>query len=381
MPSPRITILSGGTAIAPAVLARLSRAEVRESDSSPSVLALRFSLVQTADGEFSPLDDGTFEPGAAISFEVEPPGGTLQRIFEGFVTHLRPHFETIGSNAYLEVLGMDAAVLLDAEEKVAAWVDVTDSDVVSQVLSGYQITAQTEKTPVQYDDDRQRLTQRASDWRFIQYLARRNGFGFYFEYDPGQRQVVGHFGPPDVSGPAQPDVSLLQDAQNLTWADLQLTATGPVTVTGAAIDPLAKQIVRGDGSPSLDVMGASDAASAVGDGLTAAGASASSALLADPFPMDEVIGPQASAATDAVRFVIELRGELDPALYRGILRARRPVLVRGIGRRMSGTYYICSVRTTLESSQLMQSFVAVRNATGVSGQEDFGQSAEEVPAS
>jgi hypothetical protein len=78
--------------------------------------------------------------------------------------------------------------------------------------------------------------------------------------------------------------------------------------------------------------------------------------------------------------VIELRAELDPALYRGILRARRPVLVRGVGSRMSGTYYVTAVRTTVESGQLMQSFAAVRNATGLAGQEDFGQSAEEVPS-
>ena len=45
------------------------------------------------------------------------------------------------------------------------------------------------------------------------------------------------------------------------------------------------------------------------------------------------------------RFVIELRAELDPSLYRGLLRARRPVLVRGVGRRFSGVYYVQSVRT------------------------------------
>ncbi len=78
--------------------------------------------------------------------------------------------------------------------------------------------------------------------------------------------------------------------------------------------------------------------------------------------------------------MIELRAELDPALYRGLLRARRPVLVRGVGRRFSGIYYVESVRTTLENARLLQTFVAVRNATGQSGDEQFGQSAEEVPA-
>jgi hypothetical protein len=122
-----------------------------------------------------------------------------------------------------------------------------------------------------------------------------------------------------------------------------------------------------------------DAAAAVEEGLKAAGATGSVGLVRDPFPLDEAIGTETTAATDAARLVIELRAELDPALYRGLLRARRPVLVRGVGRRFSGVYYVQSVRTTLEEATLVQSFVATRNATGQTGQESFGQSAEEVP--
>lgn len=381
MPSPRINVLVAGSPLAAGVLAQLTRAELRESDCDPSVLALRFTLVQRADGEFGPVDDDVFEPGVVLGFEIEPPGGVIQRLFEGPVTHIRPHFESIESNSYVEVLAMDAAVLLDAQERVVAWPNVTDSDVVSQVLSGYQIPVAADATSVHYDEDRQRLTQRATDWRFLQHLAERNGARFYFEYDAAQQQVVGHFAVPDTEGPPQPDVVLLQDGQCLNWADLQLVGTGPVAVTGSALDPIAKQIVRGDGTPSLVAMGADDAAAGVESGLKAAGATGSVGLLHDPFPLDEAIGTASTAATDAARLVIELRAELDPALYRGLLRARRTVLVRGVGRRFSGIYWVQSVRTTLEAGTLLQSFVATRNATGQTGQESFGQSAEEVPAS
>jgi hypothetical protein len=380
MPSPRINVLVAGSPLDRAVLAQMTRAEVRESDCDPSVLSLRFRLVQRADGEFGPLDDDVFEPGVLLSFEVEPPGGLTQRLFEGPITHIRPHFETILSNAYVEVLAMDAAVMLDAEERVAAWPNMKDSDVVSQVLSGYQITVQADDTSVLYDEDRQLLMQRATDWRFLQHLAERNGARFYFEYDDAQEQVVAHFAAPDVDGPPQPDVVILQDGSNLNWADLQLVATGPVTMTAAALDPIGKQIVRGEGTSVLAVLGDDDAAAAVEAGLKAAGATASVAFVRDPFPLDEAIGAETTAATDAARFVIELRAELDPSLYRGLVRARRPVLVRGVGRRFSGIYYVQSVRTTLEGATLLQTFVATRNATGQTGQEDFGQSAEEVPA-
>lgn len=379
MPSPSVNVLVAGSPLDPGVLAQMVRAEVRESDCDPTVLALRFRLVQQADGEFSPVDEDLFEPGAVLSFELEPPGGLLQRLFEGPITHIRPHFEGIEANAYVEILAMDAAVLLDASERVAAWPNMTDSDVVAQVLAGYQIPVQAGDTAVRYDEDRQLLVQRGTDWRFLQHLAQRNGARFYFEYDAVREQVVAHFAVPDVGGPPQPDVVILQDDANLTWADLQLVAAGPVTMTAAAYDPIGKQIVRGDGTPSLAVLGGDDAAAAIENGLKAAGATGAAGLVRDPFPLDEAIGAETTAATDAARLVIELRAELDPALYRGLLRARRPVLVRGVGGRFSGIYYVQSVRTTLEGAALTQTFVATRNATGQTGQERFGQSAEEVP--
>jgi hypothetical protein len=377
----RVALLLAGAAVDAGVLAQLTRAEVRESDRDPTVLALRFRLVRRDDGEFGPLDDELFEPGTPLAFEVEPPGGVAQRLFDGTVTHVRPHFETIPENAYLEVLAMDAAVVLDAHERVATWPNMTDGDVVAQILAAYRIPVQAADTPVRYDDDRQLLVQRATDWRFLQHLARRNGTRFYLEYDAGQRQVVAHFAAPDVAGPAQADIVILQDGRCLNWADLQLVATGPVAVTGAALDPVGKRIVRGAGTPDLPVMGDGDAAEAVASGLRAAGAAAAATLLRDPFPLDEAIGAETTAATDAARFVVELRAELDPELYRGLLRARRPVLLRGVGRRFSGTYYVSAVRTTLDGAALLQTFVATRNATGPTGQEDFGRSAEEVPAS
>jgi hypothetical protein len=55
------------------------------------------------------------------------------------------------------------------------------------------------------------------------------------------------------------------------------------------------------------------------------------------------------------------------------------VLLKGVGRILSGVYYVRSVRTVLEEGRLSQSFVAYRNAAGQSGAEAFGQSAEEVP--
>jgi hypothetical protein len=374
-------VLLGEERLDAATLALLDHLEVRESDSDPSALALRFRMVQAPDGSFRPTDQDLFVPGKPLGVELSAPGGLLKRLFQGYVTHLRPHYETIESNCYLEVLGMDAAVLLDAEERVAAFPDATDADAATQILESYGLRVESATTVAQHAQDRQLLVQRATDWAFVKKLARRNGFQVWFEFDPDRSDVFAWFKKPDISGSPQADLVLLQEGQNLKWADVQLTAAGPMRYAAFAIDPLAKRLLSAEGDETaLDLLGDADAAQSVEDGLTAAGATGAVGLLRDPVPLDEALNAEAVAATDRARFVLELRGELDPALYRGLLRARKPVLVRGLGQRYSGVYYVQTVRTTLSEGVLSQSFVAVRNATGQAGSERFGQSAEEVPA-
>jgi hypothetical protein len=74
---------------------------------------------------------------------------------------------------------------------------------------------------------------------------------------------------------------------------------------------------------------------------------------------------------------IEVRGALDPALYRSLLRPHRTVLIKGVGDRLTGTYYVNEVVTTVDDGALRQTFAGATNALGRRGSEDFGQSAEE----
>lgn len=66
---------------------------------------------------------------------------------------------------------------------------------------------------------------------------------------------------------------------------------------------------------------------------------------------------------------VEVRGEVDCAHYRGLLRARHRVLLKGVGRTFSGGYYVHSVRTTLESGLLTQSFIALGKLTSLAAWE------------
>ena len=240
--------------------------------------------------------------------------------------------------------------VLDAEERVAAYPDVSDTEAAEQIVSRYGLSLQGEDTPARQAEDGQLLIQRGTDWSFLRRLAGRNGFVCYFEYDPAADAVAAHFKRPALKDPPQADLTILRENNNLRWIDFQLAMAAPVRAVGAAIDPINKRLVRSDGAPELAPLGESGLADAIEDGVKRAGGTAAQALLRDPFPSDAAINAHGTGATDVARFVLEARGEVDPALYRGLLRARRTVLIKGVGARLSGIYYVRSVRTVLEEA-------------------------------
>jgi phage protein D len=362
-----------GKPLAADVLGLLVRLEVRESDSEATVAALRFVLAQRSNGELSPLDDDLFQPLSALSVAMTATGDALEHLFAGYVTHVRPHFENVPAACYVEVLAMDAAVLLDAEERVVSYPDATDAEAAEQIFGRYGIPLTSGSTTARHEGRRQLLVQRGTDWDFIRHLARRNGFCCYLEPDPLLGKVRAYFRRRALEGSPQPDLALLRDESNLSWLDLQLVGSGPMRWTGASIDPIAKRMLRTEGAPSAKPMGRRSVASEVEDGLSSARGGESLRLLREPPSLDTALQAAGTGATDAARLAVEARGELDCGRYRGLLRARRPVLIKGVGHTFGGAYYVRTVRTTLEGSSLTQTFVALRNATGLTGREPFGR--------
>lgn len=379
MPDPRVQVLLDGEALSGSLLADLTRVEVRESDNDPTVAILRFKLQQSETGELLPIDDERFEPLARVAVEVGAPGGAPIRLIEGHVAWLRPHFETVESNGYVEVVVLDPAVLLDAEDRAVAWPGQTDSEVAEAIFGRYGIAAEVTDAAERHQEDRYLLVQRETDWRFLRRLARRNGFRVWFEPD-GSGGNTGHFAPRPLDEEPQADLAMIQDGANLRWLDVQWRSAGHVRAAGAAIDPLAKKVVRTDGQAAASASGSADPAELVDSALGAAGGATASGWMVDPPATDAALRAAGTGAADDARFVLEARGELDPALYRGLLRARRPVLIKGVGKRLAGAWYVRAVRTSIVDGKLAQTFVAERNALGLLGTEGFGQSAEEVGA-
>lgn len=380
MATGRFALYLDGAPLGPRALSRLTELELRQGDDAIGLLRARFSLAQGGDGTYPLLDAEGVEPGTEISLALAAPGGSDQRVFTGYLAYLRPHFEAIEANSYLDVVAHDPAFLLDAEERVASYPDASDADAATEILARYGIDLEAEATDAQAAADDQLLIQRGTDWAFLRHLAERNGYGVHFEADPTDGRPKCVFGPPRLDDTPQADLTILRENANLTWVDFQVAHDRPARRVGAAVDTLSKRLIRADAESSAPVMGEALFAEAAAQGLSRLASVSSVRFLRGAVPRDTALNAYAAGQTAVDNQVVEARGELDPGLYRNLLRPHAPVLIKGVGDRLSGTYYVQTVRTVMKDGELSQSFVAVSNSLGRTGRESFGQSAEEEPA-
>ncbi|MCJ1903134.1 MULTISPECIES: hypothetical protein [Paracoccus] len=379
MATPRFSIEIDGTRLPGALLGRVSALELTEADDQPARLALRIGLRQGADGTYDVLDDGPFEPGAEIRLTLAAPGGADQVMFSGYLSHLRPHFEEPEANSWLEVLAADAAMLMAAEERVASYPDAGDSDAAREIAGRYGLQVEAQDTDAKLAADDMLLIQRADDWSFLRHLAARNGFVTYLEPDPASGQPTCHFHPRDLGGQPQADLTILRENANLDWIDFAASLERPEKRLAHGIDAVAKRMVRADGEAQDELLGQALFAAEAAEGLARAGATGSVRFLRGTLPRDAAMGAHARGRGVRDHLAIEARGQLDPARYRGLLRAHRTALIKGVGDRLSGTWYIREVTTEMAEGMLVQRFSALTNALGRRGGEGFGQSAEEDP--
>ena len=377
MATPRFSIEINGTRLLAWALGRLEGLELSEADNSPARLALRFKLGQGADGTYALLDDSPFEPGAEIRLTLAAPGGSDQILFAGYLSHLRPHFEEPEANSYLEVLAADPAMVMAAEERVASYPDAADSDAASEIAGRYGYQTEIEDTAAQLAADDMLLIQRADDWTFLRHLAARNGYVTFFEPDPQSGDPICHFHPRKTVDAPQADLTILRENTNLSWIDFEIAHDRTERRVAHAINAVAKRKVRADGEALPEPMGESLVTTEAAAGLARAGATGSLRILRGALPRDAALNAHVEGRGTEDHLAVEARGALDPAMYRGLLRPHRTVLIKGVGDRLSGSYYVRELRTEMIDGTLMQSFVAVSNALGRKGVETFGQSAEE----
>ena len=139
-----------------------------------------------------------------------------QCIFDGYILSQKIHLETGVTNSTVTVWGQDVSWLMNLEEKVREWVDVTEAQVAAQIFGDYGVTPADENTDEDspaYTEDNHSLMQRGSDIAFLRMLARRSGkvLRIACADQPGIR--TGYFAAPNLDGDAVANLAINDDEQ------------------------------------------------------------------------------------------------------------------------------------------------------------------------
>ncbi|HLA20238.1 MAG TPA: hypothetical protein VJZ74_02145 [Pseudolabrys sp.] len=356
-------LILNGTPVDDGFYTDMGALEVEENVDLPGAILIKLPVSSDDNGDLTYVSDDRFQPFATVAVVAQQEDAPDQCIFDGFVLSSKLHVTTGAVGCSLEVWGQDASWLMNLEDKVKEWVDVTDASVANSIFGGYGITPADENT----DDDSpshpesgHSLMQRATDIQFLRQLARRNGkyCRVACQDKPGER--TGYFVKPGVEGDPVVTITLNDAASaNVSSLDFEWDVARPSAVQ-------ASQALLTDPSEDGASVDSDDSGLAPLDERALAdftGKPISTRLTA---PVDDA-GELTLRAQGLLResgWFARCEGEVDAGRLKAVLRAGTVVQVDGAGSLNSGKYFVWSVRHTFTADAHKMRFVLVRNAVG-----------------
>ena len=372
----------------PDLTTALTALEVEENMELPGAAQLTLPVARSDAGDLTYVSDSRFQPLANLAVVASPPqdsgltalasmlpggGGSSggdakgpQCIFDGFILSHKLHLEINNANSNLTVWAQDASWLMNLEEKVKEWVDVTDADVASAIFGDYDITPADDNSAddsPSHTEAGHSLMQRGSDIQFLRGLARRNGkvCRIACADQPGKR--TGYFAKPKLDGDPAAVLALNDlEAWTVSALDLNWAATLPTRVTArqALFTDNDEDGVSADTSDSgLKALAQRGLADFTGKPM--------GVLLAAPVDDGGELTLRAKSLLREAGWFARCEGETNVARLGVVLRAGMLVRLDSIGTLYSGTYLVWSVRHTIDADAHKMKFVLVRNAVGPAG--------------
>lgn len=357
-------LLMDGSAADDDLYTTLGSLEIEENIDLPGAIQINLPVSRSETGDLTFINDSRFKPFANLAVVATPEGKAPACIFDGYVLSHKLHLQTGTTGSTLQIWGQDAAWLMNLEEKVREWVDMTDADVANAIFGEYDIMPATENSEDDspaHTEDGHTLMQRGSDIQFLRSLARRNGklCRVACTDTPGQR--TGYFAKPKLDGdPAlilklnDPEGAWTVDALDFEWDIARPTAVK------------ARQALFTDNDP--DGVGADTADSGLAlldeRDLTTFAGRPMTVLLAAPVDDAGELTLRAQSLLREAGWFVRCEGEADVSRLNGILRAGVVVQIEAASNLYSGKYFVWSVRHRITADAHAVKFTLVRNAVG-----------------
>jgi hypothetical protein len=337
--------------------------EVEENADLPGAIQVTLPVDSDGNNDLTFVNDSRFQPFSNLAVVATADGGSDECIFDGYVLSNKLHLQKGSTGSTLQVWGQDASWLMNLEEKVKEWVDVTDGDVANSIFNDYGITPSDDNTSddsPSHTEDTHSLMQRASDIQFLCSLARRNGklCRVACTDTPGQR--TGYFAKPDLGGDPVVTLELNDpDAWTVDALDLEWDVGRPTEV-------LAAQALFDDSDEDGATVDQTDSGLDLLDdrGLSDFAGKTMSVLLTAPVDAADELTLRAQSVLREAGWFVRCSGQADVSRLKAVLRVGTVVQINGAGSLNSGKYFVWSVRHTIGKDSHKMNFVLVRNAIG-----------------
>jgi phage protein D len=351
----------GGSEV-PELYEDLVELEIELDEELAGMFRFTIALRLQADGNWTYLDDDRFVLWQKVTV-VAGPQDAAEQLIVGYVTHLRPEFKTGLDQCRLQVWGMDSSVLLDRDDVLKDWPNKKDSDIAEETFRAHGLDPVITDTQVIHDEEVSTIVQRETDMQFLRRLALRNGFECFVDGDKG------YFRPPVLDGGGQPVLAVqFGDKTNVSRFGLDADALRPSGVSMTQVDRVSGELLQVQATPGEEQQLGSTGL----DSFLGAGMSPGAVVL------DRVVttgSPEMTALCqgllDTGEWFVTGEGEADASQYPAVLKPRATVVVKGIGRTHSGTYYVTRVTHRFTADGYQQQFGVKRNALRPTGSEDF----------
>lgn len=353
---------------APELIDVIQRLEVEDHADMADMVRLSVAIsIKEGCGSWNVVDQNIFQRLTKLRINVNVGSGKTEPLIEAYVIETNADFANQPGQSVLNVVAMEPTVKMNLKETVHPWPNMADSDIAEQIFDNYKFSTDIDPTQPSRDENDHTEIQRATDIQFLQTLAQRNGYECYVEMNPETGVVEGHFHKPRLQQPPQGVLSVnMGDATNVNSFHARFDMLKPTTASAKNVDVHSKDAQSADSDSIGD--------KPLGTASTVSTDDSRQVLLSGTGLSDTgELQTVAQAEVDRSSWAITAEGEVNTVAYGDVLRAKRPVMVRGAGLQFSGTYYVERVLHSFTGDGYSQQFSLRRNAAGVTKQDNFKQ--------
>ncbi|MBE7169308.1 MAG: hypothetical protein INR73_01895 [Williamsia sp.] len=306
------------------------------------------------------LPAGFFDPITTRVVIIVTLNGVPNVIMDGLVTNQEVSPSSEPGKSTLTITGEDLSLAMDLIQKIIPYPAFPMVARINLALAPYAalgiipvvippIIPET-KSPTQGWE-----TQRMTDREYIKSQARRAGYVFFIQPGPLPGQNIAYFGP-DANIPfPQPALSINMDAHtNVESLSFSLNGMAKAIRVYTIMDPATNKIPIPIPVPNISPfkppMGIKPVLPARLEFAT------ESAQLSPTEAAQDILGYLLNNTAS-----VSANGSLDVVRYKGLLRARMMVGVRGAGITYDGLYYVDSVSHDIKHGEYKQSFTLSRD--------------------